>query len=148
MQDIWRGPARHNRVRQRHERAPDARFTVQRIYAMDCLWDQLNADEKTAAAILGYDQDGWDKKIPTKVSMTPWDELGVQCQHAVDFLGYSPELWDAEAAVAVDAEAAVAARRLIVLGCLPITGALMSIAMASMIPEPRRNQSGVIEAVD
>ena len=67
---------------------------------MDCLWDQLSADEKTAAAVLGYDQDGWDKKIPTNVSMTPWDELGVQCQHAVDFLGYSPELWDAEAAVA------------------------------------------------
>ena len=43
--------------------------------------------------------------------MTPWDELGVQCQHAVDFLGYSPDLWDAKAAVAVDAEAAVAARR-------------------------------------
>ena len=63
VQDIWRGPARHNRVRQRHERAPDARFTVERIYAMDCLWDQLNADEKTAAAILGYDQDGWDKKF-------------------------------------------------------------------------------------
>ena len=37
---------------------------------------------------------------------------------------------------------------LIVLGCLPITGALMSIAMASMIPEPRRNQWAVIEAVD
>ena len=107
---------------------------------MDCLWDQLSADEKTAAAVLGYDQDGWDKKIPTNVSMTPWDELGLQCQHAVDFLGYSPELWDAEAAVAVDAEAAVAARRLIVLGCLPITGALMSIAMASMMPMDQGKQ--------
>ena len=111
VQDIWPGPATHNRVRQRNERAPDARYTVKAIYAMDCLWDQLSADEKTAAAVLGYDQDGWDKKIPTNVSMTPWDELGVQCQHAVDFLGYSPDLWDAEAAVAVDAEAAVAARR-------------------------------------
>ena len=100
VQDIWPGPATHNRVRQRNERAPDARYTVKAIYAMDCLWDQLSADEKTAAAVLGYDQDGWDKKIPTNVSMTPWGALGVQCQHAVDFLGYSPELWDAEAAVA------------------------------------------------
>ena len=104
VQDIWPGPATHNRVRQRNERAPDARYTVKAIYAMDCLWDQLSADEKTAAAVLGYDQDGWDKKIPTNVSMTPWDALGVQCQHAVDFLGYSPDLWDAEVAVAVDAE--------------------------------------------
>ena len=80
VQDIWPGPATHNRVRQRNERAPDARYTVEAIYAMDCLWDQLSADEKTAAAVLGYDQDGWDKKIPTNVSMTPWDELGVQCQ--------------------------------------------------------------------
>ena len=127
VQDIWPGPARHNRVRQRHERAPDARFTVERIYAMDCLWDQLSADEKTAAAVLGYDQDGWDKKIPTNVSMTPWDELGVQCQHAVDFLGYSPELWDAEAAVAVDAEWK---RR----------------AGIGRFPEPRRAQAQVMEA--
>ena len=81
VQDIWPGPATHNRVRQRNERAPDARYTVEAIYAMDCLWDQLSADEKTAAAVLGYDQDGWDKKIPTNVSMTPWDALGVQCQH-------------------------------------------------------------------
>ena len=126
VQDIWPGPARHNRVRQRHERAPDARFTVQRIYAMDCLWDQLNADEKTAAAVLGYDQDGWDKKIPTDVSMAPWDALGVQCQHAVDFLGYSPELWDAEAAAA--------ARKFQEIGG---TG-------FGRFPEPRRAQAQVL----
>ena len=143
VQDIWPGPARHNRVRQRHERAPDARFTVERIYAMDCLWDQLSADEKTAAAVLGYDQDGWDKKIPTNVSMTPWDELGVQCQHAVDFLGYSPELWDAEAAVAVDAEAAVAARRTAVAArrFQEIGGTGFG-----RFPEPRRAQAQVMEA--
>ena len=133
VQDIWPGPATHNRVRQRNERAPDARYTVEAIYAMDCLWDQLSADEKTAAAVLGYDQDGWDKKIPTNVSMTPWDELGVQCQHAVDFLGYSPDLWDAEAAVAVDAEAAVAARRFQEIGG---TG-------FGRFPEPRRAQAQV-----
>ena len=129
VQDIWPGPATHNRVRQRNERAPDARYTVEAIYAMDCLWDQLSADEKTAAAVLGYDQDGWDKKIPTNVSMTPWDELGVQCQHAVDFLGYSPELWDAEAAVA--------ARRFQEIGG---TG-------FGRFPEPRRAQAQVMEAV-
>ena len=128
VQDIWPGPATHNRVRQRNERAPDARYTVEAIYAMDCLWDQLSADEKTAAAVLGYDQDGWDKKIPTNVSMTPWDELGVQCQHAVDFLGYSPELWDAEAAVA--------ARRFQEIGG---TG-------FGRFPEPRRAQAQVMEA--
>ena len=127
VQDIWPGPATHNRVRQRNERAPDARYTVKAIYAMDCLWDQLSADEKTAAAVLGYDQDGWDKKIPTNVSMTPWDELGVQCQHAVDFLGYSPDLWDAEVAVAVDAEWK---RR----------------AGIGRFPEPRRAQAQVMEA--
>ena len=129
VQDIWPGPATHNRVRQRNERAPDARYTVEAIYAMDCLWDQLSADEKTAAAVLGYDQDGWDKKIPTNVSMTPWDALGVQCQHAVDFLGYSPELWDAEAAVA--------ARRFQEIGG---TGFVR-------FPEPRRAQAQVMEAV-
>ena len=71
---------------------------------------------------------GWDKKIPTNVSMTPWDELGVQCQHAVDFLGYSPELWDAEAAVAI-------------WQWIGGTG-------FGRFPEPRRNQSAVIEAGD
>ena len=144
VQDIWPGPATHNRVRQRNERAPDARYTVKAIYAMDCLWDQLSADEKTAAAVLGYDQDGWDKKIPTNVSMTPWDELGVQCQHAVDFLGYSPDLWDAEAAVAVDAEAAVAARRTAVAArrFQEIGGTGFG-----RFPEPRRAQAQVMEAV-
>ena len=60
--------------------------------------------------------------------MTPWDALGVQCQHAVDFLGYSPELWDAEAAVAI-------------WQWIGGTG-------FGRFPEPRRNQSAVIEAVD
>ena len=83
--------------------------------------------------MLGYDQDGWDKKIPTNVSMTPWDELGVQCQHAVDFLGCSPDLWDAEAAVAVDAEYA---RRFQEIGG---TG-------FGRFPEPRRAQAQVMEA--
>ena len=77
VQDIWRGPARHNRVRQRHERAPDARFTVERIYAMDCLWDQLNADEDAVAEAAVSTRMAEDVRPPrTRMPWTRWRKPG------------------------------------------------------------------------
>ena len=61
-------------------------------------WAGLTDDEKSAAAILGFDETKWDAGETTAPCLQPWAHL---CQDAVQMnaavaLGYTQEIWDAE----------------------------------------------------
>ena len=57
-------------------------------------WDELPANAKSAAKILGYDKKLWDKGKDTEYSDYDWTELPDEQKTAAGVLGYSQKNWD------------------------------------------------------
>ena len=65
-------------------------------------WTELTEEEKEAAAVLGYNELGWNEGIAPEACSKPWATLSFAEQGAATQLGYLAAGWDAE----VDAQEA------------------------------------------
>jgi len=60
------------------------------------LWVDLSGKEKTAAELLGYDQDTWDNDGKVAVDRSEWSKLTPVQKRAAQALSIDKELWDSE----------------------------------------------------
>jgi hypothetical protein len=61
----------------------------------DSDWDELPADIKAAAEVLGYNKKLWDRdKTPSKCDES-WKDLSTEMQEAAKKLGFDQVAWDA-----------------------------------------------------
>ena len=59
-------------------------------------WDELPADVKAAAEVLGYNKNAWDNDKEPPTTDKYWAKLTPAEQQAAAKLGYTQETWDAE----------------------------------------------------
>jgi len=62
----------------------------------DLAWAQLEAEERSAAQVLGYDQVSWDNFVPPSTASKPWARLSTDEQRAAGILGYDATSWSEE----------------------------------------------------
>lgn len=59
-------------------------------------WEELEAEVKAAAEVLGYTKELWDNDgEPEKVDQD-WSDLSAEEKAAAQTLGFTEETWDAE----------------------------------------------------
>merc|ERR1712238_183132 len=86
----------------------------------DTIWDDLNADLRAAAIVLGYTKDTWcvednddeetsaptdpatDSATAQNIMEDDWNELPDDVKSAAVALGYTQEIWDTEGALPVE----------------------------------------------
>ena len=60
----------------------------------DCSWRKLPPHVQTAAKVLGYTKELWDKDGTPESDEKDWDELNPEEQKAAKILGYNRQTWD------------------------------------------------------
>lgn len=60
----------------------------------DCSWSDLSSEEQELWAILGWQQDRWDRNDAPASSDKEWSALSPQEQVAAAGLGFSEYLWN------------------------------------------------------
>lgn len=64
--------------------------------AKDLYWGEMTAEQREAAATLGYTKKVWNKDGETETSNKAWSALSSEEQEAAGVLGYTQGTWDAE----------------------------------------------------
>lgn len=63
---------------------------------VNCDWDELTAEQKAVAELLGNKKKSWDAHEETGLEQKNWSELTSAQQQAAQTLGHSEASWDAE----------------------------------------------------
>lgn len=58
-------------------------------------WDELPAEAKAAAEVLGYTKEKWDNEEAPDCENSAWEELTAEQKEAAAVLGYDQAGWDA-----------------------------------------------------
>ena len=59
-------------------------------------WEELPADIKKAAEVLGYTADKWDNDKTPEICEEDWEDLTADQKAAAIKLGYNEKKWDAD----------------------------------------------------